>query len=90
MDQAWTVMLCKQGLIPREPAEKVLEALEKTEFGGEAQLERLLKDEELASIPIIGRTLQEPMARMQRRGRVEAGYAKLRAEVRAILGEPSK
>jgi len=67
MDQAWTVMLCKKGLIPRESAQKVLEALEKTQFGGEGQLKKLLKDEDLASIPVIGRTLQEPMARMQLR-----------------------
>ncbi len=67
MDQAWTVMLLKQGLIPRESAEKVLEALEKTQLGGEGQLKKLLKDEDLASIPVIGRTLQEPMARMQLR-----------------------
>lgn len=67
MDQAWTVMLFKKGLIPRESAVKVLEALEKTEIGGEDSLKRLLKDGDLASIPVIGRTLQEPMARMQLR-----------------------
>lgn len=67
MDQAWTVMLCKKELIPRESAKKVLEALEKTEFGGENQLKKMLGNEDLASIPVIARTLQEPMARMQLR-----------------------
>ena len=67
MDQAWTVMLYRKGLIPRESAVKVLEALEKTQVGGEGPLKKLLQDEDLASIPQIGRTLQEPMARMQLR-----------------------
>ena len=67
MDQAWTVMLCKKGLIPRESARKVLAVLQKTQYGGEDRLRKLLKDEDLASIPVIGRTLQEPMARMQLR-----------------------
>ena len=67
MDQAWTVMLYRQGIIPHEDAEKVLVALEKTKQGGEGALKRILKDEDLASIPQIGRTLQEPMARMQLR-----------------------
>lgn len=67
MDQAWTIMLYKKGFIPRESAVKVLAALEKTRVGGEEVLKRILKDRELASIPVIGRTLQEPMSRMQLR-----------------------
>lgn len=68
MDQAWIVMLCKQGIVSRELAKKVLVALRDSETGGEVQLKKLLNgDEDAASAPQIGRTLQEPMARMQLR-----------------------
>lgn len=67
MDQAWTIVLYKKGFIPRESAVKVLAALGKTETGGEDVLKKILKDGALASIPVIVRTLQEPMSRMQLR-----------------------
>jgi argininosuccinate lyase len=68
MDQAWTVMLYKQDIITREVAVKVLAALQNSPIGGEVKLKSLLNgDEDTASAPQIGRTLQEPMARMQLR-----------------------
>lgn len=72
MDRAWTVMLFKQGLIERETARKLLTALKETDgergFGGEDWLKKKLGgDEYTASAVNLGRTLQEPMARMQMR-----------------------
>lgn len=86
MDQAWTVMLYKKGIITLYDAQKVLQVLKKTYINkksfadgakvnlsmssasSEPQLKKLLGgNEDLASIPQIGRTQQEPMARMQLR-----------------------
>jgi argininosuccinate lyase len=72
MDQAWTLMLYKQGIITRDVAVRLLAALEKSTTGGtwatpEVLTSLLGGDEDTASIPQIGRTLQEPMARMQLR-----------------------
>lgn len=68
MDQAWTVMLYKQGIIDRDVAVKVLTALAPSATGGEGKLKSLLGgDEDTAAVPQLGRTLQEPMARMQLR-----------------------
>jgi argininosuccinate lyase len=72
MDKAWTVMLYRQGLIPHETAKKLLSVLSNIEgergFGGEDWIkERLGGDEDTASAVNLGRTLQEPMARLQMR-----------------------
>lgn len=86
MDQAWTVMLYKQRIIPLIDTKQVLKALknsyadtkslisgktsnfQKPGKSAESQLKMLLGgDGDLASIPQIGRTQQEPMARMQLR-----------------------
>ncbi len=72
MDQAWVVMLHKQGLVPTEKAKQVLpvlnQAADERGWGGEKWLkERVGGDEDLASIVNYGRTLQEPMFRMMMR-----------------------
>jgi len=72
MDQAWTVMLYKQGIITREVASRVLAALDESATGGTWATPEVLTpllggDEDMASVPQLGRTLQGPMARMQLR-----------------------
>lgn len=73
MDRAWTVMLHRQSLITHEVAIKLLTALQAAgkegySWAGEEWLkERLDGDEDTASAVNYGRTLQEPMARMQMR-----------------------
>ncbi len=84
MDQAWTVMLYKQGIISLSDAKKVLLALRTLDVSPagkssaanlqnlgdshEFRLKELLGgDRYLSSIPQLGRTKQEPMARMQLR-----------------------
>lgn len=66
-DRAWAVMLLKQELISRDVAVKVLKALEEG-GGGEDFLKKALDgDEDTASVVNFGRTLQEPMSRIQLR-----------------------
>lgn len=89
MDQAWTVMLYKQGIITLDEAQTVLSALEKMDRGGESRLTSFLDgDEYHGSIPQIGRTLQEPMARMAVRAKqldfIEATHAFLNELQNAI------
>ncbi|MBU0606715.1 MAG: hypothetical protein KKI08_02460 [Armatimonadetes bacterium] len=72
MDKAWTVMLYKQGLIKHEAASKLLTVLTDADteegWGGEDWLKQKLDgDEYTASAVNLGRTLQEPMARLQMR-----------------------
>ena len=79
MDKAWTVMLYKQGLIKHEVAKKLLLVLEDSDkeqgWGGEDWIKRKLDgDEDTASAVNLGRTLQEPMARMQMREAVIAVF----------------
>lgn len=74
-DRAWTVMLQKTGIISRDTARQILEVIkEDTEdsgFGGEYWLkEKLGGDGDTAAAINIGRTLQEPMARLQLRDRL--------------------
>ena len=71
-DRAWTVMLHKQGIISEESAATILSALEGAEedvgAGGEDYLKRKLDgDEDTSSAVNLGRTLQEPMSRLQLR-----------------------
>jgi len=67
-DLAWTVMLCKQGIISKEVAKKLLKILREAGAGGEDILKRKLDgDEDTASAVNLGRTLQEPMSRLQLR-----------------------
>jgi argininosuccinate lyase len=62
-------MLYKQELIRREVAAKVLRALEGG--GGEDYLKKALDgDEDTASVVNLGRTLQEPMSRLQQRDKL--------------------
>ncbi|MEN8228717.1 MAG: lyase family protein [Bacteroidota bacterium] len=63
MDQAWTLMLHKQGYITTDEARTVLSGLEKVEVGGERKLKMVL-DEHHASIPYFGKTMQEPLSHM--------------------------
>jgi len=72
MDKAWTVMLCKQGLVKKETAAKLFPVLAEAEkehgWGGEDWIKAKLDgDEYTASAVNFGRTLQEPMWRMQMR-----------------------
>lgn len=72
MDRAWTVMCYRQGLIDKETAQKIFTALrdadEERGWGGEPWLkEKLGGDEDIAGAVNLGRTLQEPMTRMQLR-----------------------
>jgi argininosuccinate lyase len=72
MDKAWTVMLHEQGLIERDTAQRLFGVLADADhergWGGEDWLkEKLDGDEDTASAVNYGRTLQEPMARLQMR-----------------------
>jgi argininosuccinate lyase len=72
MDMAWLVMLHKQGLVPTETVRKLVPVLRKTKdeagWGGEIWIrDQLDGDEDTAAAVNYGRTLQEPMARMQMR-----------------------
>lgn len=85
-DRAWVVMLCKTGLVPRETAAKVLNALRESKAGGEPALKKRLKgDENLASVINYGRTLQEPMSRMLLRERQLAVFDNLLKAMGATL-----
>lgn len=72
MDMAWTVMLHRQGLMDDDTAKKLLAVLPETQheggWGGEEWItQKLGGDEDTASAVNYGRTLQEPMHRMQMR-----------------------
>ncbi|HWL51213.1 MAG TPA: lyase family protein [Chthoniobacteraceae bacterium] len=72
MDKAWTVMLYRQNLITLATARKLLTVLADSDHevgvGGEDWIkEKLGGDEDTASAVNLGRTMQEPMARMQMR-----------------------
>jgi argininosuccinate lyase len=73
MDRAWTVMLHRQGLVSDHVARTILKTLEDAgekgySWAGEEWLKKQLDgDEDTASAVNYGRTLQEPMARMQMR-----------------------
>jgi len=63
-------MLHKQGLIPRDVAAKVLKALEEGGGGEDFVKKALDGDEDAASVVNYGRTLQEPMSRIQLRDKL--------------------
>jgi len=70
-DKAWLVMLLKQGLIGRDAAVTLLKTLRGAESGGEDWLKTQLDgDEDTASLVNLGRTLQEPMSRLQLRAKL--------------------
>lgn len=64
MDQAWTLMLHKQGIITEGEAQKVLSVLDTLEVGNESNLRKVL-DEHHASIPYFGKTMVEPIPRIE-------------------------
>ena len=69
-DRAWTVMLFREGLIPRDTAVALLRALGPSgdpDGSGELWLRRQVADEDVGSAINLGRTLQEPMSRLQLR-----------------------
>ena len=73
-DMAWVVMLYEQELIPLDTAQKLLIALEEAKndstYWGEDWLRNYFNgDERIASSVNLGRTLQEPMSRIQLRNR---------------------
>ncbi len=70
MDRAWTVCLLKAGIINKETAKKVLESTMKltdSDRVSEWGLMAVGLDEDTASVVNIGRTMQEPMSRLQLR-----------------------
>ena len=73
-DRAWVVMLCRQGLIERATAARILRALAdapEEAGGGEWGLrEQLGGDQDTASVVNYGRTAQEPMSRLQLRDKL--------------------
>lgn len=75
-DEAWMVCLERAGLVDDAMAKKVLNALERIKetgsgWGGEVSLiPELGGDEDSGSIVNLGRTLQEPMARMATRDEI--------------------
>ncbi len=92
MDMAWTVMLFKQGLLPRETAAKLLRVLPQSQaeqgWGGEDWLKQKLDgDEDTASAVNYGRTLQEPMYRMMMRDALLAVFDEAHATLAAILDQ---
>jgi len=89
-DRVWTVMLYKQGLITKEVAVKLLKALESAEketgFGGEDWLKKKLNgDEDTASAVNLGRTLQEPMSRLQLREKLIDVFDLLLKTLKVVL-----
>ncbi|MDD2478272.1 MAG: lyase family protein [Victivallaceae bacterium] len=72
-DLVWIVCLYKSGVIDRESAASVIRGLQKVlkdqnGAGGETSLIPVLDDnEDLASLINLGRTMQEPMSRLQLR-----------------------
>lgn len=69
MDQAWTLMLHKQGIVTTEEARKILAALEKLEVGSESNLRKVL-NERLSSFPYLGKTMVEPIPRIEIRDKI--------------------
>lgn len=69
-DKAWLVMLCKQKIIPRQRAMDAFQAIERHGRGNEYFLHSQGVDSDIASAVNIGRTRQEPMARLVIRGRL--------------------
>ncbi len=71
-DLAWIVMLYRQGIISKDIAQKVLRVLkERGGTGEDLKLREWLGgDEHAASAVNIGRTLQEPMSRLQLRAKL--------------------
>jgi argininosuccinate lyase len=72
MDQAWIVCLVKAEILEKAKAKEILNELAKTEpnwsYDGEKNLTwRLGVDEDIASVINYGRTMQEPMSRLQLR-----------------------
>ncbi len=83
-DRAWLLMLQKQGIISRGVAAEALRAVEK-HGGNEYRLRAKGVDSDVASAVNIGRTRQEPMARLVIRGRLIECIEKLHAAMQATL-----
>ncbi|MBN1865229.1 MAG: hypothetical protein JW808_10045, partial [Victivallales bacterium] len=95
MDMAWTVMLYRQGLIPKETAVKLLQVLPETQseegWGGEDWLKQKLKgDEDTASAVNYGRTLQEPMYRMMLRDGILEVFDEAFGTLETLLDQAEK
>ena len=78
-DQAWVVCLHQAGVLDRATAAKLLRGLQsllasgKPGTGGESSLIPVLdNDEDLASLINLGRTMQEPMSRLQLRDQLNS------------------
>lgn len=74
-DRAWTVMLYRTGVLPLDTAQRILAVIkddtDEAGFGGEYWLrDKLGGDDDAAAAINIGRTLQEPMIRLQLRDKL--------------------
>jgi len=88
MDKAWTVMLVRQGIIPREHGAQILEAIldiEENEphSSGEGPIARRI-GLDVAGFVNVGRTLGEPMRRLKARDKLLPVFDRL-LELREVL-----
>lgn len=86
MDQAWTLMLHKQGVITTDETKEILSALEKLDVGSERNLRKVL-DEHLSSIPYLGKTMVEPMPRIEIREKLLDAIDAIHDLLNTILNE---
>ncbi len=97
VDTAWLLCLLEADIIPAEKGAKVLKALQSlldngnAGWGGElAIMEQLDYDEDTGSMINLGRTLQEPMSRLNMRDRIidlEDGLVRLLESLATRIGE---
>lgn len=90
MDKAWLVCLYKAQITDKETSEKLLTALDKLEgipgYNTERRLmDGLGMDEKTASVVNIGRTMQEPMSRLQLRDCLIEAFDDLSALMKTVI-----
>ena len=98
VDLAWVICLHEGGIIPRAAATRLLAAIEAIRSGARAVthsdshgyaernlIEVLDGDEDLASLVNIGRTLQEPMSRLDLRDALLDAFDQLHTLIHTVL-----